>query len=201
MTFKVGSGIRLTNPPRNPEDIPAYLVNLVRDLENILNTPVLPLFSHRGWYDYNDLATQSTPLSVTGGVETYLTNDGQGSFTNKDFAVARITDVYNTSTNSFDFSGLPLGSTVGIRLDLVFTTTQPNQGISCFLNLGVGNIDEYSIRWGGENVWKSVGTHSFSVYNKIYIGNDLTKNNPAKLSVLSDDDFNVVVNGWFVEIH
>ena len=40
MTLKVGSGIRLTNPPRNPEDIPSYLVNLVRDLENILNTPL-----------------------------------------------------------------------------------------------------------------------------------------------------------------
>ena len=39
---------------------------------------------NHGFFDYNDLATATTPISVTGGAGfTYLTNDALGTFTNK----------------------------------------------------------------------------------------------------------------------
>ena len=39
--LKIGRGVRLTNPPTNSESVPEYLNNLVRDLENILNNPII----------------------------------------------------------------------------------------------------------------------------------------------------------------
>jgi len=40
MTLKIGRGVRLTNPPTTLEELPRYLDNLIRDLENILNNPL-----------------------------------------------------------------------------------------------------------------------------------------------------------------
>ena len=43
----------------------------------------------QGVYDYNDLATTSTPIPLTlAGTWYDLTNDGAGAFTNKTYALA-----------------------------------------------------------------------------------------------------------------
>ena len=152
-----------------------------------------------GFFDYNDLATQTTPISVTGGGGfVKLTNDGLGVNTNKDYPPSGITDIWDASNDRFDFSELKLGDMIDIRLDLEVTTTSPNQEIDVRLFLGVG-ATEYSIAFV-ETSFKSAGAQPVDRYNGIYIGNALTLNNFGEFRIQSDGNATVKVNGWYCKI-
>lgn len=148
-----------------------------------------------GFFDYNDLATATTPISVTGGAGfVYLTNDELGAFTNKNFPPPNVSDIWNATTQEFDFSALPLGSKVDIRLDLTVTTASPNTQVDSALQLGIGNAP-YIVQW--EDIFeKSAGAHRLVNSNFIYIGDTNTQNFPAKFEIEADGDIDVKVNGW-----
>jgi hypothetical protein len=151
-----------------------------------------------GVYDYNDLATQTTPLNYTGVDPFYITNDGLGISTNKTYKLTGIDDVYNTTTNAFDFSGLELGDTVDIRLDLDITTNSPSQVVKVIIELGIG-ASPYQLTFSPDKNYKSTGTYLNQTYfNSIYIGDSNTKDNEAKFIFESDDNATIVVNGWYV---
>ena len=62
---------------------------------------------YNGYWDYNDLATQTTPISVPNtSTFTTMTNDGQGIFTYLDQKPTGLGDIWNVSTNQFDFTEL-----------------------------------------------------------------------------------------------
>jgi len=154
-----------------------------------------------GVYDYNDLATQTTPLSYTGADPFYLTNDGLGVSTNKIFKLTGINDIYDTTVNSFDFTGLELGDTIDIRLDLDITTSSPNQNVKIIIELGIGSfpIGTYQLTFSGEKTYKTAKTYlNETWFSSVYLGDAVTKDNEAKFIFESDDDATIVVNGWYV---
>jgi len=152
-----------------------------------------------GVIDYNDLATTTTPISVSSGlVDVDITNDGLGSFTNKAYAPVGVTDIWDSTTNLFDFSQLAVGDMVDIRLDLTVTTTSPNQLVEIDLVLGVGGF-QYSIPFS-RNSYKNASAQNVNRYNGIYMGDLNTLNNPAKFVVRSDSPALIVVNGWYCKI-
>ncbi len=153
-----------------------------------------------GIFDYNDTATLITPISVSGGAGfVNLTNDELGSFTNKLYPPDGVTDVWDASNNEFDFSQLPLGSKVDIRIDLLITTLSPNTQIDIAMELGIGGTP-YDIQWV-DVFEKSSGAHRITVSDFIYIGDLNTKNNPAIFKVEADGNCSVIVNGWACYIH
>ena len=148
-----------------------------------------------GLFDYNDVTTQTTPIFVSGGGGfVTLTNDELGSSTNKLYPPDGITDVWNASTNEFDFSQLPLGSKVDIRIDLLVTTLSPNTQIDIALGLGIGG-SPYDIQWV-DVFEKTAAAHRITVSDFIYIGDLNTQNNPAMFKIEADGNCNVQVNGW-----
>lgn len=154
-----------------------------------------------GIYDYNDAATQITPIAITaaaGWVD--LTNDGAGPFTNKAYAFADIADIYNTTTHEFDFSSLALGDTVDIRLDLEVTTTSPNQEVKVALFMAQGSGAEYSLPWITAYP-KSAGPYQGLRFNGLYLGDNNSKNFPAKFKIRSDANATVKVTGWYVRVN
>lgn len=157
--------------------------------------PVKPLF---GFWDYNDLATSSTPLNASSGVPLALTNDGAGAFTNKAYKPEGITDVWNAVGSVFDFSELSLGDTVDIRLDVEVTTTAANQQVDVYLELGQG-AGAYTIPFVNLVV-KSAGTARGARFNSVYMGDVNTLNNSAQFFVLTDAAATVKVNGWYVRV-
>ena len=168
----------------------------------LYNRPVSATSSVKllGLFDYNDLATATTPISITGGAGfTYLTNDELGAFTNKLFPPDGITDIWDASSNEFDFSQLPLGSKIEIRLDLTVTTSGANTQIDGALELGIGNTP-YDVQWF-DRFEKSSGSHPVTVTSFIYIGDNNTQNFPAKFKVEADGNVDVIVNGWACYIH
>lgn len=165
----------------------------------VLKTP--PDAIRGGLADYNDTATATAPIAVPGGfVDVDLTNDALGEFTNREFLPKGVADIWDAETQTFDFSSLPLGTMVDIRLDLTGVTTSPNQVIQADLVLGLGSGFEYSIPWIRNNVRDSGSAYEGNRYNGIYIGNELTRNNPAKFVIRSSDPIPITVNGWYCKI-
>lgn len=153
----------------------------------------------QGIYNYNDLATTSTPIPLTLASTQYeLTNDGAGAQTTTAYGLSGITNMWNTSTDRFDFSGLSLGDTVDIRYDIDVITTSPNTAFSLDLELGVG-ATPYQLNLVSEDDKKSAGTYKVTGYTSIYLGNTLTRDNPARILASADSTgVTIVVNGWYI---
>jgi len=156
------------------------------------------LFASVGHFHYNDLATQTTPISVTAYTETLLTNDTDGSQTNRSQAPYGVSDVWFPS--AFDFSQLSIGDTIDLRVDLLLTTDSVNQKYKIFLRVGETSDYEYDLHiFDGqikeistdENI---VGFCGFSLDYEEHL------TNLSRLYIVSDDDARVKVNGWYTRI-
>ena len=160
--------------------------------------PVSEIFSG-GFFDYNDLATQTTPISVTGGAGfVVITNDGLGPFTNKTYRPSSVSEIFNTTTNQFDFTDLKLGDMIDFRFDIEITTTSPNQDIEFDLFLGVG-AGEYVIPIVSGSI-KSAGVHTLNRFTGIYMGDNNTLLSPGELKISSPDNCTVKNNGVYAKI-
>lgn len=151
-----------------------------------------------GWADYNDTATTATPINIPALTPTKLTNDGLGAQSSSLYLPSGISDIWNSTTNQFDFTGLNLGDMIDIRVDAVLTTTVPNQNFRLALVAGIGGF-EYEIPFAG-GIVKNAGAVGASRYNGLYIGNTNTRDNPAEFRIYSDDPATVVVNGWWCKV-
>lgn len=150
-----------------------------------------------GFIDYNDSGT-SIPVTVAGSPVS-ITNDSAGAFTNKTYAPLGVSDVWNSSTNLFDWSDLKLGDMIDIRLEFILTTTSVNTEIEVDLHLGTGG-GAYVIPFIIEQNYKNTGTRTVSRFNSIYMGDTNTLNNGGQFKISTDKDCSIVVSGWYCKI-
>ena len=154
-----------------------------------------------GVYDYNDAGTASAPISIVAADTWYaLTNDGLGSFTLTDYGKIGVADVWDASTNSFDWSGLEVGSRVDLRVDITVTTTSANQVVYVHLFNDDGGASEYEIPVDSGSFHKAPGAHRITISQFFYIGNEETKNGLSRLKIKSDGTGSVVVSGWAIGV-
>jgi hypothetical protein len=152
-----------------------------------------------GLIDYNDAATQTTPINIPSGlVNVDIPNDGLGPFTNKNFRPKGVSEVWDADSGLFDWTDLNLGDMVDLRLDLSVTTTSPNQTVIVELVLAIGGF-EYAIPFVQANV-KTTGTYPVNRYNGVYMGDENTLLNGAKFRIRSDSAATMVVNGWYCKL-
>jgi len=159
--------------------------------------------SRMGFWDYNDAATAVTPIVLTPN-DTFvkITNDELGPGTEKTYAIPGFDDVWDPSTNQFDWSGFALGDVFDVRFDFQVETMSNNTEISFQLDVAVGHAGNYQLNMHRET-FKSMGTYNVVFMFSIYMGNARTLNFPTEVMVKSDTGTTdeVVVNGWFVEAH
>jgi hypothetical protein len=155
----------------------------------------------QGFWDYNDLATSSSPIALTVAGQAYeLTNDGLGTYTNLAYALPGKADIWDVATDRFDFTGgaLGLGDTLDFRFDLLVTTSQANTEVTADLELGLGG-SSYSISAIPPISLKSAGAYHLVRYTGVYIGDNNTLDNPARVIARADSTgVTVKVNGWYV---
>lgn len=151
-----------------------------------------------GFFDYNDLATATTPISHTGGATTPLTNDEAGAFTNKLYSPLGVADVWDAVNDEFDWSELKLGDMVDIRLDIVVTTSSANQEITVELELGQGG-GSYRIPFI-QLFYKTSGVKKVGAFIGLYMGDTNTLNNKGQFIFTSANNADIKVNGWFCKI-
>lgn len=151
-----------------------------------------------GFFDYNDLATHTTPLTVTGGAGFIdIPNDMLGENTSISYPPNGVTKVWDGS--SFDWSELKLGDQVGIRIDLELTTTSVNTEIEIDLFLGTGG-GAYQLPFVTAQNFKSTGTYHLNNFDMIYMGYANTLDNGGILKISSDKTCTLVVNGWYTPV-
>lgn len=152
-----------------------------------------------GFFDYNDLATTTTPITHTGsGGYIQLTNDTLGAFTNTTYKPNGMTQMWNSTTNRFDFAELTLGDMVDLRVDCDVTTTSPNQEVIVRLQLGIGGTT-YTLELD-RAVYKTAGTYRLVSYTGFYMGDTNTISNAGEIQLDTDSSLNTKVNGWYLKI-
>ncbi len=166
----------------------------------IKNKPTLEQFaSVIGFFDYKDVTTQTTPISLVAATDTQLTNDGAGvdsNYDNKPFGVDNIWDV---ATSRFDFSQLSIGDLVKIRLNTTLTTDSANQTINTFLILAEGSASEL-VRLIKQSNVKVAADNQQTVLYSFYIHNQDYIDNPGKLYVNTDDTGSIKIDSLFIEV-
>ena len=172
-------------------------------ITGIINANFTELYSKasNGIYDYQDFATLSTPITIdTPGTWYTLTNDGLGPNTNTTYALPSVADIWDSSVNSFDFTGLELGDSIDIRMsiDVISGTNNQDFDVSLFVNDGGGG--QYTLPFISQQSFKTPGTKSLIRFNSIYMGDDNTRNNPARFKIKSSAAGSVIVIGWYCRV-
>lgn len=152
-----------------------------------------------GYFDYNDLNTQTTPIALASGIPSKLTNDTAGPYTVLDRGPYGVSTIWDTTANTFNFAQLSLGDTIDIRLDIDVTTTSPSQNVKVYLRLGEGSPSQYDINFIDRD-YKSSGSHKITDFSSIYIEYEDIRDYPAAFYIETDDAGSVKVNGWYSRI-
>lgn len=137
-----------------------------------------------GFIDYNDTATASTPITLTAGVWTQVTNDGLGAFSNSTYAPPGVTTLMDTSTGSFDPRELTLGDVMFIRNDFTVTPSVNNCSLEIRYTLGTG-AGAYTLSKQDATLTRGAGIGYRIALNtdKIYMGDTNTRDNLIGLEV------------------
>jgi len=154
----------------------------------------------QGWEDQQDTATTGTPIAVPGtSTYVYLTNNGAGTYTNESYILNGRTSAWDTGANQFNWasSGMVLGDTCDLRIDIYVTTTAANQVVDVDLEMGIGSGSVYDLEFI-HTQYKTAGTQHLVFPLTFYMGNLETLNYPSKVKIKSDAAATVVVNGWFL---
>jgi hypothetical protein len=152
-----------------------------------------------GYFDYNDLATQTTPLSAVANVALKLTNDTEGANTSTDQNPYGVSYVWDYTTNQFNFSELEVGDTIDVRVHVQVTTTTSNQKVSLSAKFGIGSVAEFTNSIF-ETTFKTSGLHEISFVAPFYMGSTYITDYPAELYLTTDASATVKVDGWYVRI-
>jgi len=152
-----------------------------------------------GYFDYADLATQTTPITVAPDTETLLTNDTLGDDTNTSQPPYGVTAIWDADSDEFNFQQLSVGDTVDIRIHLKTTTTTANQKYHIDMKFAFDSPDEFENRIFSQYV-KNASEDEQSFVTTLYIGSESVRTYPARLYITSDDDATVEVVGWFCRV-
>jgi hypothetical protein len=152
-----------------------------------------------GSFHYADEATQTTPISVTSGVETLLTNDALGEYTSITNAPYGVPTVWDAVNNEFDFSSLSIGDLVHIRPDLLIDLVGTNTSYEIYMKLAIGTASEWILDLSTSER-KSTSEFKKNAFIGFDIENEDTRTAPAQIFIKTDANATVKVNGWYVEV-
>ena len=120
--------INFTNKTDNSTSELAEIYKITAANVNEIKTSVNALYDTLGGFAYyEDAATSGTPINLTAGTWTDLTNDKAGSGTLTTYKPSYVTsDLWDSATNSIDLDEIPAGSVVLVRNDYDITTGSAN---------------------------------------------------------------------------
>ena len=155
-------------------------------------------FSATGFANYdNSLVLQNY---TTVDLPLKLLNDGLGANTKLDFMPFGITQLWDSVTNTLDFSELSVGDTCVISIDADIITTVVNQECEIFIIFNEGLADEFTINLSSKQLYKSIGANKFSDSAQLYIGSDNIKDLPHTIYFKSDANADIDVNNLLLTV-
>ena len=157
--------------------------------------------NRQGFADYNDLATQTTPITLLAATWTTMTNDGLGPNSNDTYLPAGTTQLMDTSTGAIDVSELELGDVLHVRNDFVVTQSANNSTLEARYSLGTGG-GAYTLEHRIDKLDSGTGiTYRYSLYSDIiYMGDANTRDNPITIQLQLSNAGTVVNNGTVITV-
>jgi hypothetical protein len=151
------------------------------------------------WFYYADSATASTPITHgAGAADTFLTNNALGSRT-QEYNPESKPQLWNASTNKFDFSGLKINDIVEFRVDLLVDHAAA-QELNIVIDVAEGTATPYTLNVN-HAYYKTADTNvPITAMFRLYIGNNDTKNASSRFRLTSIAAASVVVEGWLVQV-
>jgi hypothetical protein len=146
--------------------------------------------------DVSDLVTLTTPITIAAGsVATMLINDGLTA--NVINVYGDIVQLYNTATQSLDFTGTKVNDRIDFRLDLTLVTATNNTDLEVGLSAGIGGVYPFTLPLYTRQI-KKFGINRLLVYGWMTIDSTATRDNPAKFYIKTDGvgTDTAQVNGW-----
>lgn len=165
----------------------------------VAKTEIELLQNATGFVNYQDTATQTSPIAVSSGVWTNLTNNTLGTQTLNKLPLD-VNGLWNPATNRFNFSSLPLYTQLTGRFDIEITTSGNNQDVDLQALVGIGSPSEYAFPLMTMVRFATAGAHRINVFNGMYIGSNDIKNSPASVQIRSNASAMVKVGGWYISI-
>ena len=158
-----------------------------------------PGFTKTYWFYSNDTATATTPIiHPAGSSTTVLTNNASGTRTTS-YNPNSKSDLWNPSTNRFDFSSLKIGDVVEFRVDLTIANGAA-QEVNIVMDSAEGTATAYTLNLN-HAYYKTAATGvPITSLFRLYIGDENTRTAPSKLRFTSADAATVRVEGWFYQI-
>ena len=146
-----------------------------------------------GVYNYQNTLSAITVPATTW---TTITNNGAGSDTLTTGGITGV-DIYNTTTNQFNFTGLSVFDSIDYVFNGTVATTSVNQEVRLRLLIGVGTLDipiEFS-----EIAHKTVGNHNVGAFLQNHLFTSAIKAAPAEIQVWSEAAATLTVDRFFVK--
>jgi hypothetical protein len=166
------------------------IYELVTTIKGYIGTASPDGFSG-GWADYADVATTGSPIAVS-AVPAVLTNDGLGVDTNTAYLPIGgngITQLWDTSSNGFDFSDLNVGDMLEIRMDIDVIIVSNNTAVDVNLHMGSGGT--VIVPFISDQNFKTTGTFEVIRYMGLYIGSTDVRDTLAQLKISADNSLYV----------
>ena len=153
-----------------------------------------------GWWNYDDTVTSGTPIVLTlASTDVELTNNGAGPVNNITFGLPEQTNIWNTSTNRYDFSGLSIGDVLDVRLDVIFTTGTNNTAITLESEFQLSPGTPFKLPHLNNFEIRAAGTSQHTITTSFFLGSSSIIDNPGRIVASADKTgTTVVVNGWFI---
>ncbi len=152
-----------------------------------------------GWFLYEDVTTTSTPIAFTGGGGyVYLTNDGAGSNSDATYAPVGVANVFNVSTDKFEFDDLQVGDMLDIRINCQVITTGSNQSFDIALEMETDGTSRDIVFI--ESLAKTAATHKISAYDGIVIRDAATLAQNARFKISSDTNGTIIVDDFYCKV-
>jgi hypothetical protein len=174
------------------------IYELVTTIKGYIGTASPDGFSG-GWADYADVTTTGSPIAVS-AVPAVLTNDGLGVDTKTAYLPIGgngITQLWDTSSNGFDFSDLNVGDMVDIRMDISVIIASTNTVVD--VNLVMGSGGSVVVPFISDQNYKATGTFEVIRYMGLYIGSEDVRDTLAQLKISADNNCTCIVNGWYIK--
>jgi hypothetical protein len=155
------------------------------------------------WFYSNDTATNPAAggTKIThgaGSTTTFLTNNALGTRT-QSFNPNSKDDLWNSSTNKFDFSSLKINDIIDFRIDLVIDHAAA-QELNLVFDLAEGSAAPYTLNITHD--YYKTAANSVTVtaqFNLPMISQD-TVDNPARIRFTSIAAASIIVEGWYYKV-
>lgn len=191
----MASSINVTIPPLGNPTTSGVRANFAA-----AKTEIESLQTSRGFADYDDNATVSSPLVLVAATWKKLTNDALGPYTRTNALPNGITTLWNSTNNQFNFTELPLDSMLDGRFDFIVTTSANNLTIDLSAFVAVGSASDYEFPLLTSTYFPVSGTYKLTAHSTMYIGSTDVKNYPTEIKMKCSGAGSVIVNGWFIRV-